>query len=119
MSTDTTRSVLEVWIERFNAGDSAGIAALYAPDAVNHQVALEPVAGREQIEQMHREVFAAEPLECIPVNVLVDGEWAALEWVDPQGFRGSGFFHIVDGQIALQRGYWDSAGLTRTHPNVH
>ena len=37
------RATVERWVERFNAGDAEGISALYAEDAVNHQIALEPV----------------------------------------------------------------------------
>ena len=35
----TPKEVLEKWIDCFNASDVEGIAALYADDAVNHQVA--------------------------------------------------------------------------------
>ena len=48
-------------------------------------------------------------MECVPVNLFEDGEWAILEWKDPQERLGCGFFHVIDGRIALQRGYWDSS----------
>ena len=80
---------------------------------------LDPVVGRAAIEQFHRETFAAGPLTCTPINLVVDGDWAALEWVDPDGFRGCGFFHVRDGLIQHQRGYWDSAQLRAVHPDVH
>jgi ketosteroid isomerase-like protein len=41
-----THRTLETWVERFNAGDATGISALYAEDAVNHQIPLAPVVGR-------------------------------------------------------------------------
>ena len=63
----STHRTIETWVERFNAGDVAGI---------------------------------------------VDGDWAALEWIDPDGFRGCGL-------IVQQRGYWDSAQLNEIHPDVH
>ena len=43
----------------------------------------------------------------------------ALEWIDPDGFRGCGFFQVRDGLIHHQRGYWDSAQLRDAHPDVH
>jgi hypothetical protein len=115
----STRRTIEHWVELFNAGDAEGISALYADDAVNHQIALEPVTGRAAIEQFHRDTFAGGPLTCTPINLVVDGDWGALEWVDPEGFRGCGFFHVCDGQIVHQRGYWDSAQLKVIHPDVH
>jgi limonene-1,2-epoxide hydrolase len=114
-----TRRTIEAWVERFNAGDAQGIAALYAEDAVNHQIPLAPVEGRAAIAEFHRQTFAGGPLTCTPINLVVDGDWAALEWTDPDGFRGCGFFQVRDGLIAHQRGYWDSAQLAAIHPEVH
>ena len=34
---------------------------------------------------------------------------------DPLGLRGCGFFHIVAGQIAFQRGCWDKLMFLRLH----
>ena len=115
----STRTTIERWLAFFNAGDADGIASLYADDAVNHQAALAPVTGRVAIAEFHRETFAGGPLTCTPVNLVVDGEWGALEWTDPAGFRGSGFFHVRDDLIVTQRGYWDSAQLNAVHPNLH
>jgi SnoaL-like protein len=86
---------------------------MYAEDATNHQVAESPVAGREQIRKMFRTGFAAAEMHCIVENLFQDGEWAILEWRDPNGLRGCGFFHVVDGQIAFQRGYWDKLTFLR------
>jgi limonene-1,2-epoxide hydrolase len=33
--------------------------------------------------------------------------------------RGCGFFHVVDGKIAFQRGYWDKLSLIRLHGLPH
>jgi hypothetical protein len=115
----TTRETIERWVECFNAGDVEGIAGLYADDAVNHQIPLEPVVGRPAIEEFHRQTFAGGPLTCSPINLVVEGDWGALEWTDPDGFRGCGFFLVRDGLIIEQRGYWDSAQLRAVHPAVH
>ena len=42
-----------------------------------------------------------------------------MPWIDPDGFRGCGFFQVRDGLIHHQRGYWDSAQLRDAHPDVH
>ena len=84
------------------------LAALYAEDAVNHQVVFEPTVGRSAIHEMFRREFAAAEMVCLPEQILEDGEWAVLEWRDPMGLRGCGFFRIVDGLIRFQRGYLGS-----------
>lgn len=109
------REVLEKWIVLFNAADADGLAALYAPDAVNHQVALEPVLGREAIRAMFKREFAQATMVCVPDAIHEAGNVVALEWKDPKGLRGCGFFTINDGVITLQRGYWDKLSFLRLH----
>ena len=46
-------------------------------------------------------------------NIFEDGEWAILEWSDPNGLRGCGFFHVKDSQIIFQRGYFDQLSFFR------
>lgn len=99
--------VLDRWVAAFNAADVEAIAALYHDDAVNHQVVFDPVVGCEAIRAMFAREFGQADMHCIPENRFADGEWAILEWRDPKGLRGCGFFHVVDGRIRFQRGYWD------------
>ena len=42
-----------------------------------------------------------------------DGDWAILEWKDPIGLRGCGFFYIKSDLIVSQRGYWDKLSFLR------
>ncbi|MEP2023428.1 MAG: nuclear transport factor 2 family protein [Reichenbachiella sp.] len=95
------------WIETFNEGNAEKLAALYHTDAINHQVANEPVAGKAAIQAMFVAEFEAADMTCIPENLFEDGDWAILEWKDPMGLRGCGFFHVIDDKIKFQRGYWD------------
>ncbi len=111
----TPREIVQTFVQRFNAADADGLAELYHEDAVNHQVALDPVSGRAAIRAMFVEDFAAFKLTCIPENIFEEGEWAILEWKDPLGMRGCGFFHIEAGKIRLQRGYWDMLTFMRVH----
>jgi ketosteroid isomerase-like protein len=109
------KQVVEQWVTLFNAGDAAGLADLYHADAINHQVTQAPVEGREAIRAMFEREFAAAPMVCIVEAIHDAGEVAALEWRDPIGLRGCGFFTIRDGRIAFQRGYWDRLTFLRAH----
>jgi hypothetical protein len=59
--------------------------------------------------------YAAAQMVCIVENLFEDGDWAILEWRDPLGLRGCGFFQVVEGRIRLQRGYWDKLSFLRQH----
>ena len=109
------KQVVEAWVEAFNAADANKIADFYAANAVNHQVANEPVEGKEAIHAMFASEFANADMVCIVENIFQDGEWAILEWKDPLGLRGCGFFHVIDGLIVFQRGYWDKLSFLRAH----
>ena len=109
------RDVVKTWIDAFNRADIDALAALYHVDAVNHQVAESPVTGREAIREMFATGFKMTKMVCIPENLFEDGEWAILEWRDPKGLRGCGFFHVVNGLIAFQRGYWDKLSFLKSH----
>ena len=105
--------IVREWVSRFNQADSNGLAALYAPDAINHQVVMEPLRGREPIRQMFLAEFARARMTCIVEHIIEDGEWAALEWRDPNGLRGCGFFQVQGGLIVFQRGYFDQLSFFR------
>jgi hypothetical protein len=59
--------------------------------------------------------FAAAKMICIPVNIFQDNEWVILEWKDPNGLRGCGFFKIQNEKIVFQRGYWDKLSFLKLH----
>jgi hypothetical protein len=107
------RDVVRAWVDAFNAADSAALAALYSEDAVNHQVVREPIHGRSAIRKRFEREFDVADMTCIVESLFEDGEWAILEWRDPLGLRGCGFFHVVDGLIRFQRGYWDQLTFLR------
>jgi len=111
----TPKEVIAAWVVAFNAADADRVAAFYAEDAVNHQVAEEPVEGREAIRRMFAAEFARAEMVCIVENLFEDGQWAMLEWKDPLGLRGCGFFRVENGKIAFQRGYWDKLSFLRQH----
>jgi hypothetical protein len=109
------KDVVLAWVDAFNRADSSALAAFYADDAINHQVAERSVEGRAAIHAMFVADFAAADMVCIPENIFEDGEWAILEWRDPLGLRGCGFFHVIGGLIVFQRGYWNKLSFLSVH----
>ncbi len=109
----TPKALIKEWVARFNAGDVDGLAALYAAEAINHQVVMEPLHGREAIRRMFEVEFGRAEMTCIVEQILEDGEWGILEWRDPNGLRGCGFFQVRDGRIVFQRGYFDQLSFFR------
>ena len=109
------KEIVERWVELFNTADADALAALYHDDAVNHQVAESPVEGRNAIRDMFRRGFAATEMVCIPEVIHEAGDVAILEWRDPLGLRGCGFFTVRDDRIVFQRGYWDKLSFLRLH----
>ena len=109
------RELITAFVEAFNRGDPDEMASFYAEDATNHQVVRDPVQGRMAIREMFAKDFALAKMVCIAENIFEDGQWAILEWKDPLGLRGCGFFRVEDGKIVFQRGYWDRASFLKAH----
>jgi hypothetical protein len=109
----TPKETVMKWVEYFNAGEIDRLTDLYSEDAVNHQVVMEPLNGREAIKRMFEIEFARATMVCIPEIIHESGEWAILEWRDPLGLRGCGFFRVIEGKIRFQRGYFDQLTFFR------
>jgi hypothetical protein len=109
------REVVRAWVDAFNRADVEMLAGMYSEDAINHQVAEDPVVGQAAIRGMFVNEFARAKMVCIVESIFQDGEWGILEWRDPLGLRGCGFFHIVTDKIVFQRGYWDRLTFLRMH----
>ena len=101
------------WVKRFNMADIEGLIDLYADDAINHQVVAEPLEGKDAILEMFKIEFGRAEMVCIVENIFQDGDWAILEWSDPNGLRGCGFFQIKNNKIVFQRGYFDQLTFFR------
>ncbi len=107
------KQLVLTWVDRFNAADVDGLAALYAEDATNHQVVMDPLLGRAAIRRMFEVEFGRATMHCSVEALHEAGEWAILEWSDPKGLRGCGFFHVQHDQIVFQRGYFDQLSFFR------
>jgi len=111
----SAKHTVEKWVEAFNSGDADAVSGFYSEDAINHQVAELSVEGKEAIREMFSREFAQAEMSCLVENIFEDGEWEILEWKDPLGLRGCGFFHVKNGKIVFQRGYWDKLSFLRMH----
>lgn len=107
------KEVVCKWVDAFNDHDVEAIVSLYHDNATNHQVTNEPVIGIEAIREMFTTEFTTADMTAIVENIFEDGQWAILEWRDPLGLRGCGFFHVVNGKILFQRGYWDKLSFLK------
>ena len=67
------RQLVEKWVDAFNAGNADNIAELYHLDAINHQVANEPIKGKKAIREMFAHEFNSADMTCIPENIFQDG----------------------------------------------
>ena len=107
------RELIRNWVSAFNRADVEAVAELYAKDAVNHQVIREPLVGRDAIREMFEREFDSATMVCQIENLFQDGDWAILEWSDPKGLRGCGFFKVINDEIVFQRGYFDELSFLR------
>lgn len=104
----TNKDLIQNWVHAFNQADYQTLESLYAENAMNHQMPNAPVVGKQAIGEMFKAEFKAAPqMHCIPIQMITEGHWVVLEWKDPKGFQGCGFFEIRGGLIETQRGYWD------------
>lgn len=53
----TPKEILCQWVDAFNNADVEIISELYDDNAINHQVANEPVIGKEAIKKMFEQDF--------------------------------------------------------------
>lgn len=73
------KEVLQMFVDAFNQADTEALSLLYAEDAINHQVANEPIRGRENIKKMFENEFAQAKMVCIVENMFEDEQWAIME----------------------------------------
>jgi len=109
------KDILLKWVDAFNNADVCAIANLYDDNAVNHQVANMPIKGKQAIKEMFRSEFSIAKMVCIVENIFEDGDWVIMEWRDPLGLHGCGFFQIINEKIVHQRGYWDKLSFLKMH----
>lgn len=87
---------------------------MYDEDAVNEQAVFsEPLRGREAIRELLQTDFGRAKMVCIEERVYECGDTAILQWRDPIGLKGCGFFQFKDDKIIHQKGYFDQLTFFR------
>lgn len=104
----TPTELMREWVAKFNEADIQGLAEMYMEDAVNEQAVLaEPLVGRTAIRKLLEVDFARAKMVCIEERIYECGDTAILQWRDPLGLKGCGFFQFRDEKICHQKGYFD------------
>lgn len=109
------KEIVMQFVDLFNKADYNSLAELYSENAINHQIANEPIIGKENIKNFFKKEFEQAKMFCIIENIFEDNDWGILEWKDPNGLRGCGFFQIHNNKIKFQRGYWDKLSFLKLH----
>ena len=109
------KEVVNKWVDAFNASDVDMISSLYDNNSSKRGQDKLPIVLVQAIREMFANEFATAKMVCIVENIFEDGQWAILEWKDPLGLRGCGFFHVVNEKILFQRGYWDKLSFLKQH----
>jgi hypothetical protein len=58
------KDVVTAWVSTFNRADVETLAGFYREDAINHQVAEQPVEGRDAIREMFAAGFDSAKMVC-------------------------------------------------------
>jgi limonene-1,2-epoxide hydrolase len=104
----TPTELIREFIAKFNAADINGLVNMYDEDAVNEQVVLsKPLIGHAEIRKLFETDFSRAKMVCIEERIYECGDTAILQWRDPIGLKGCGFFQFRDEKIIHQKGYFD------------
>ena len=107
MDNRSSKRIAQEWIRIFNERDSDGLVELYDKQAIYKRVPGKEMVGRAEIMDYLGKVFLLDDFFIITKNVIEDGQWTAIEWVDKYGLCGCEFFQVMNGKIMVQKGYWD------------
>ena len=117
-------TVVNQWIEAFNSHNVPAIVSLYADNAGLYDSGMKrPRNGRAEIEQWFTTRFRSMPsITYTPASQLFSETQAAVTWTvcgrgprllgqswlaRPFQVDGVSIFHLLDGHIQHQRGYYD------------
>ncbi len=102
------KNQMKEWVNAFNEKNARALSEMYHEDAMNFQVATDIQRnGRDEIFKMFEYEFENFEMVCIPQRIVTEGNTVVLEWKDPNGLEGCGFFTFEGTLIKSQKGYWD------------
>lgn len=113
---EVVRNFCTAWTENQTAEE---LATFFTEDAIYHNIPMEPITGRKQIEK-NIETFirpgrpGIEAIDFKIINIAADGPTVMTERVDVFTLQGAtfelpvmGIFEITDGKIKAWRDYFD------------
>ena len=114
-STDGNEAIIRRFIDAWSRLDPAELAAYFSEDGVYHNVPMQPVTGRANIEQMIRAFTASWTATRWELrNVLAAGHVVMAERIDRTQAGGRsvdlpivGVFELERGEIKVWRDYFD------------
>ena len=120
----TPVEVVTAFAQAWDQLDFDAIVAMLAPDIVYHNMPVEPVTGRDEVEAYLRSVGPFESCCWRLLAVAASGSKVLTERVDEMIVRGSrivlpvmGIFEIEDGLIRAWRDYFDLASYRAQWPS--
>lgn len=112
-------AIITAFCDAWSRGDVDAIVGAFTDDAVYHNIPMQPIEGREQIDGFIRPFLSAGSINFDTVRQVVDGDLVMNERVDTivQGERTialpvMGVFELRDGKIAAWRDYFDLQTFT-------
>ncbi|HLI71371.1 MAG TPA: nuclear transport factor 2 family protein [Ktedonobacteraceae bacterium] len=116
--------IARAWIAAFNAHDVAALVALYAPDAELFDAGMKRMRrGRQEITDWFERRFSSLPeITYTPAEEIAENDFVAITWTvrgytprllglrwlaRPFSVDGVSVFHLRNGLITRQRGYYD------------
>ncbi|MDX2381329.1 MAG: limonene-1,2-epoxide hydrolase family protein [Acidimicrobiia bacterium] len=114
MSEHDNGAIITAFCDAWTRGDADAIVAAFTDDAVYHNIPMQAIAGREQIDGFIRPFLATGSITFDTLRQVVDGDIVMNERVDTvvQGDRTielpvMGVFELRDGKISAWRDYFD------------
>lgn len=118
---ESNAEIVRRFLAAWSRLDPAELAAYFTEDGVYHNMPLQPVAGRSNIEQMIRGFTASWTATDWEIrHLFASGDVVFAERIDRSVAGGkrvelpcAGVFEMRAGQIAVWRDYFDIATYTR------